>query len=514
MRFELLAFKILATHNNLTNIYSSGALTENFRCNAPCGAINSSAFFSEQSFITRKYIANYFHEIESRKNLNYNGVVWMFRSDGNKLLESNGANITIADTLLVYSILAPIILNVIGSYVNLNESFFRTFLVLYGSVLISFGLYIKSFGRQIFRRNRAIIFIVSGLALIVTIAGLKNLGASDSKESLKFFLAFCISGFFLGMTASITVQRARVLNMIWIPFMVILLLFSLFLFQRWGCCGYNFTLPGDNPARTASLFLFFCFIGLTNLSPTNTIATNFFYGALFFLFMFIAFLTNSRSVITVFGIILFFYLILRFMHGQNKYDRFTLITLISLLLVFSCLFWWGMKKNYLNNRILSMMQIPAQTIAYIFNDNQVIHKELVRLPIWRDAVLKFTESPFWGKGFGVEYYNEVINKKYVHPHNILLQFLAETGLIGGGAFFVFVLAVTKRAIKNYRGLKIKNDRQIYLLYPLAFSFFLFCSFFHFAIHENYFLWYFAGLIVGFDTSENGKSLPRNGTDFH
>ena len=422
----------------------------------------------------------------------------MSRSDGNNLLARSGSKIAIADTLLVYSILAPIILNVIGSYVELEENFIRTFLVLYGSVLISFGLYIKFLGHQIFRRNRALIFIVSSLALVVLIAALKNPGAGYPKESLKIFLSFCISGFFLGMTASITIPRIRVLNIIWIPFMVILLLFSLFLFQRWGCCGYNFTLPGDNPARIATLFLFFCFMCLTNLSPTNRIVTNLFYGALFLLFMSIAFLTNSRSVIAVFGIILFFYLILRFRQGQNKFDKFTLITLISVLLVFSCLIWWGMQKNYLNNRILSIMQMPAQMIAYIFNDNQEIPKELVRLPIWRDALLKFSDNPVWGKGFGAEYYNEVINQKYVHPHNILLQFLAETGLIGGGIFFIFVLAVMQRAIQNYRLLKIKNDRQIYLLYPLSFLFFLFCSFFHFAIHENYFLWYFAGLIVGFD----------------
>jgi hypothetical protein len=205
----------------------------------------------------------------------------MSQSVGDNLLERSGSKITIADTLLVYSILAPIILNVIGSYVALEENFIRTFLVLYGSVLISFSLYIKFLGRQIFRRNRAIIFIVSGLALIVIIAALKNPGASYPKESLKIFLAFCISGFFLGMTANITIQRARVLNIIWTPVMVILLLFSLYLFQRWGCCGYSFSLPGDNPARIATLFLFFCFIGLTNLFLTNKMVTNFFYGALF-----------------------------------------------------------------------------------------------------------------------------------------------------------------------------------------------------------------------------------------
>jgi O-antigen ligase len=424
----------------------------------------------------------------------------MSRSVAKKLFRPNGSKILIADTLLVYSMLAPIILNVIGSYVDLKENFIRTFLVLYGSVLVSLGLYVKTFGRRIFDRNRVIVFIVSGLALIVTIAGLKNPELSYPTESLKFFFAFCISGFFLGMTASTTIARARILNYIWMPWMVISLLFSLFLFQHWGCCGYNFTLPGNNPARIASLFLLFGFIGLTNLSSTNKMVTKIFYGVLFFLFLSIAFLTNSRSILTSFGIILILYIILRFKFSQTRHDRFNLIALISLLLIFACLIGWGMKKNYFSSRILNILQIPSQTIAYIVNDDQEIDTDFVRLPIWRDAILKFSKSPFWGAGLGAERYNKV----YVHPHNILLQFLAETGLIGSAAFVFFVLAVTKGALNNYRALKSKNDRRIYLLYPISFAFFLLGSFFHFAIHENYFLWYFAGLITGFDPSTRSE----------
>jgi len=90
-----------------------------------------------------------------------------------------------------------------------------------------------------------------------------------TKESLKFFLAFCVFGFLLGTAARITIQRAKILNIVWLPYILIFFLFSLFLFRLWGYRGYNFTLPGDNPARIAALSLFFCFIGLTNLSLTK-----------------------------------------------------------------------------------------------------------------------------------------------------------------------------------------------------------------------------------------------------
>jgi O-antigen ligase len=133
------------------------------------------------------------------------------------------------------------------------------------------------------------------------------------------------------------------------------------------------------------------------------------------------------------------------------------------------------------------------------------YKEIVRLPIWHQAVTDFFENPILGAGFGSEYYNEANHQKYVHPHNVLLQFLAETGLVGLGTFLFFLLAVIKKANDSYRRLETKNDKLIFILYPLTFGFFLLSSCFHFAIHENYFLWYVAGIIAGFTTDEQVAS---------
>jgi hypothetical protein len=40
-----------------------------------------------------------------------------------------------------------------------------------------------------------------------------------------------------------------------------------------------------------------------------------------------------------------------------------------------------------------------------------------------------------------------------------------------------------------------------------------CLLYIFAIHENYFYWYFAGMIVGFEKTANGKSSMRKGRAF-
>jgi O-antigen ligase len=119
-----------------------------------------------------------------------------------------------------------------------------------------------------------------------------------------------------------------------------------------------------------------------------------------------------------------------------------------------------------------------------------------------------------GVGYGSEYYNEIIKKKFSHPHSVIFQLLAETGLIGFGIFLLFTVFVLKKSIIDYKSLQNTEDKLTYLFYPLSFTFFLLFSCFHFAIHENYFLWYFAGMIVGFEPNENSKSLPRNGTELH
>jgi O-antigen ligase len=409
------------------------------------------------------------------------------------------AIITFADILLAYTILAPILLNVIGSYTKLDENAFRTVLVLHGPALTAGLIYMKATGLRIFRKNRTAMLLVVFLVLIVIVSSLRNWNSNYVKESLKIFLAFCVFGFFLGMTAGMTVPRARVFNIIWVPCVLVLFLYSLHLFQLWGYRGYNFTLPGDNPARTAALFLFFSLVGLTNFSITHNYAVKLFFGILTLFCIFLALFTNSRSVIAIFVVFLSCNIVFQIIQSRYKFDKYALAIFVGVFVACCVLIVLGMKKNYLNNRILSIIQLPAKTLAYIVNKDQMVYKEIVRFPIWHQAVSEFLENPILGGGFGSEYYNEANDQKYAHPHNILLQFLAETGVVGLGVFLVFLLAVIKKAIDSYRRLEIRNDKLIFIFYPSAFAFFLLSSCFHFAIHENYFLWYFAGIITGFNT---------------
>ena len=149
----------------------------------------------------------------------------------NSLITTQNA-IRLADVFLVYTILAPIFLNVFGSYFKLNENFIRTFLLILGPALISCVIYIRAFGLPSIKKYSHILFFVACLTLTIFLSSLKNWDSIYTKESLKFFLAYCASGFVLGLTAKLTIQRAKIFLIIWIYYILIVLLFYFLLFPN------------------------------------------------------------------------------------------------------------------------------------------------------------------------------------------------------------------------------------------------------------------------------------------
>jgi O-antigen ligase len=285
-------------------------------------------------------------------------------------------------------------------------------------------------------------------------------------------------------------------------FIVLFLLFSLHLFLLIDFSLYSFTLPGDNPARIAALFLFFAFCGLNTFSLFKSVTIKLFIGSLTILCVLIAIRSSSRSAIVVFLLISFFYLLFQIIQNKDRFQRLSFIYFLSVIVLFCCLVWFLAIPKNAKDKISSAIQIPGQIIAYIHNKDQESYKNILRLPIWNNAITKFKEYPLFGAGYGSQYNNEILNIKFVHPHSVFFQFMAETGIIGLGTFILFITFVFKKAINDYRSLIAKKDKLTYLFYPLSFVFFLLFSCFHFAIHENYFFWYFAGIITGFETNGN------------
>lgn len=410
----------------------------------------------------------------------------MLLFDKSKLFLKHKNAVLLADIFFVYTILAPIILNVFGSYFKLNENFIRTLIVLLGPAFVSIIIYIKEFGLNLTRKSCYAIFFVFCLTLIIFFSSIKNWDSVYTKEGLKFFIAYCVVGFFFGVTAKVTLHRVKNFNIIWILCSVLFLSFSLHLFLLKGFSLYRFTLPGDNSARITALFLFFSFCGLNTFLLFKSVTIKLFIGSLTILCVFIAIISSSRSALVVFLLIASSYLLFQSIQNKDSFQRLSLIYFLSVIVLFCCLVWFLAIPKNAKDRISNVIRIPEQIIAYILYNEQESYKNIVRLPIWNNAITKFKENPFFGVGYGSQYYNEIQNKKHVHPHSVFFQFMAETGIIGLGTFILFITFVFKKAINDYRSLNAKNDKLTYLFYPLSFAFFLLFSCFHFAIHENYF----------------------------
>jgi O-antigen ligase len=152
----------------------------------------------------------------------------------------------------------------------------------------------------------------------------------------------------------------------------------------------------------------------------------------------------------------------------------------------------------IKTRYIKALEDAKNVIRYVLSNDSDAYNSTIRIRIWKTAIDKFKKNPVLGSGFGIFYHDKALNKDFVHPHNIILELLAETGLVGFGVFAILFGLIFKRAFLIYRQLAIDN-RMTFLFYPLSLLFFFLFSSLHTDLSTEYFKWYFAGMIAGFDT---------------
>jgi O-antigen ligase len=123
----------------------------------------------------------------------------------------------------------------------------------------------------------------------------------------------------------------------------------------------------------------------------------------------------------------------------------------------------------------------------------------IRLRIWKDALSKFKKNPVLGSGFGISYHDKISGGTWVHPHNIILEVLTELGLVGLCIFLILFGLIFAKAFLIFKQTS-GTDRLTFFFYPLSLLFFFLFSFLHTDLSTEYFKWYFAGIIAGFDTA--------------
>jgi O-antigen ligase len=123
-------------------------------------------------------------------------------------------------------------------------------------------------------------------------------------------------------------------------------------------------------------------------------------------------------------------------------------------------------------------------VLRILHDIQYGGASVVRLEIWSAAIDQFLSSPIFGSSIGME--------KYFYPHNIFIEVLMSTGLIG---FLPFALLIIYSFHKSF--LIIKHRPEFIWITVLFWQGFI-LQLFSGALYTAVFFWSGLGLITGID----------------
>ena len=231
------------------------------------------------------------------------------------------------------------------------------------------------------------------------------------------------------------------------------------------------------PGVAFSIFIIITFITNQGLSDTNKE---------------IIFFDGRRMVGMLVTLLITFYLsclhsILKSRNIQNIFILTIFITLSILLMgrgtvfavlaayFFMCVTLYFNKITFKNEFLIFILSIClsiilAQIVFHITLDDFIFRNKYSllytsdRINLWKYGFIIFLENPFFGKGpggFAVAAYNDFhANKSYGnlvidnnfthnHPHNFIIQFIVEWGIIGTLLIFILLIKLTISSLKYF-----------------------------------------------------------------
>ena len=430
----------------------------------------------------------------------------------------------IADIFLVYTMLAPYILQSVVFYTGIESHFLRHFFILSGPGILSLLIYLKLYGTRVIIENKVIfsLFLLFSLSFFFSVCG--HLEIELTRVRLKFFVAYCMFGFVLGMFANLSASRIERLLKIFLVFIIVSFLYSLYVLyvSRPGIA--IFTFPGINSAHMGRLLFFFALVVLFcfRFEKKNTIQT------ILFLFLisvvFLGFHTRSINAVIAF---LFSLLIYLFYYRKTTSAR-SIFYLITAFFIIIILLFAIFPKIKIQTRFILKVKEARQIFEYYTNGNPVAYLKVRRLQLWEQAYGRFKKKPMFGAGYKNYYYatsyragkrlikqfedsiNDTVKNKRIkdkilslekkqqrsHPHNVFIELLAETGIMGFISFIFFFIFVFRKFFKLNKNMDNYN-KSLFFFLPLCLVLFFLFSLFHTKLSTEYFKWYFAGMITGF-----------------
>ena len=241
------------------------------------------------------------------------------------------------------------------------------------------------------------------------------------------------------------------------------------------------------PGLFFSIFVIFAFISNKGLSNTNK-EILFFDGTrmvgMLLTFLVTFYLGSMHSILQKKNIKNIFILTNFMTLAMLLMGRGTIIAILVTYLILCALLLVN-KKKFINEFIIFIFSICisillAQIIFHIFSsDDFFFRKEgtlldtFDRIELWKYGYIIFLESPYFGKGpggFVVAAYNDfytqksygnmLINNSFTHnhPHNFIIQFMVEWGIVGTSLIFMLLITLCIRSLKNF--FKFKNNNLL------------------------------------------------------
>ena len=178
----------------------------------------------------------------------------------------------------------------------------------------------------------------------------------------------------------------------------------------------------------------------------------------FFLFSLAAiFITGERmSVLLVFLMLILIFLF-------EKKLRKNLIILFTIFLISSSIFLSKSEMYYKRYIKQNLIQL-----GLVFNDVDYKIKDSIYIRVWASGYNFIKNKPITGSGLKFYYHNCDHQDKFlddiklancIHPHNLYLDIIGSTGLIGFTFFILFIITL----IIKYKDKTIHNKKYIYLL---------------------------------------------------
>jgi len=168
-----------------------------------------------------------------------------------------------------------------------------------------------------------------------------------------------------------------------------------------------------------------------------------------------------------------------FLHSAGRRARiiagaFTLLAVMAVLLSFSrggylalgavavCLAvshryrWWWLAAGV--GAAILLLQIPhlASRVTTEFDFNNPRNTLVARFQIWDGALHMLKDHPIFGAGLSgfaaavAPYWNATHAARFTYPHNLLLNFWSETGLLGAAAFAWILVAAFRVSWRGWR----------------------------------------------------------------